>query len=145
MRTLVLAFALVFVPGCFLGGPKSPSQNYAISSDSFVAAYMTIVDLSRAGYLSTEDLKLAVQVKDSAKPILAEYERLIKANKADPTIPWIAARLADFLVDLGGIQAKGNAHKAEAQKNLKDILEGKSAVVPIPEPVQPPVITKGGA
>lgn len=131
MRKLFFAGLLVFAVGCFR---KSPSQNYEITSDTFKTVYITLVELSQAGYLSVEDMNNALVIRNSAKPILDEYAEMVKKDPKNPSLEWIAARLRMFLIDLSALESKGKKHREEARSNLLKIIEGTGSVPPLPSP-----------
>ena len=130
MKKILFVSLLVFVSGCFWR--KSPSQNYQVTSDAFTAVYLSLIDLSRAGYLDEEDLKEGIRIKNAAKPILDEYAEMVKKDPKNPSLKWVAERLRMFLVDLAGLEARGKKKKAtQNQEALRSMFgDGPAKTIP---------------
>ena len=131
--TLVLMFPLLF-GGCF---QKSPSQNYQITSETFTTVYLSLVDLSRAGYLEPKDLEQAIAIKNAAKPVLDDYSELVKKDKTNPSLQWIGARLQMFLIDLSAIESKGKKTREVTNSAMMKSLFDAPKAVPVTIPVDP--------
>lgn len=130
MSKIICVSLLVFVSGCFWR--KSPSQNYQVTSDGFTAVYLSLIDLSQAGYLSEDDLKEAIKIKNAAKPILNEYAEMVKKDPKNPSLEWVVDRLRIFIVDLAVLEAKGKKKKVtENQKALHSMFDVPDRVIPV--------------